>query len=53
MDKVKYNREFQNIDTQDKAYVLGLIYSDGYIEGIKNCHYAHHITLHEKDVYLL
>lgn len=53
MEITKYNREFQVIDTQDKAYILGLIYSDGYIEKVESKHYAHHITLHRDDLYLL
>lgn len=31
MKRVKYNGEFKTIDTQEKAYVLGLYYSDGYV----------------------
>ena len=27
--KTKYNSEFQIIDTEEKAYFLGLFYSDG------------------------
>ena len=51
-NKVKYNGEFKNIDTPEKAYVLGLIYSDGHI-GIYNNHYITTICLHKDDLYLL
>lgn len=53
MQITKYNREFQNIDTVEKAYVLGLIYSDGYIQSINNKSYCSTICLHENDKYLL
>lgn len=47
---MKYNNELQNIDTEHKAYLLGLFYSDGYVCNINNnCG----ITLHEQDVALL
>lgn len=45
-----YNRELQFIDTQEKAYLLGLFYSDGYVSTKAN---ACAITLHAKDLYLL
>lgn len=47
-----YNRELQVIDTPEKAYLLGLFYSDGCIT---NCHnsYSAKIVLHEKDKNLL
>jgi len=47
---MKYNNELQNINTQEKAYVLGLFYSDGYVCSINNnCG----ITLHNNDKELL
>lgn len=48
---VNYNREFQIIDTPEKAYVLGLIYSDGCI--IANGSYRTSIVLNQEDLYLL
>lgn len=45
-----YNREFEFIDTQEKAYVLGLFYADGYICSVNNdCG----ITLISDDSYIL
>lgn len=52
MTKVKYLREFQNIDTQEKAYVLGLWYADGYTYN-KNNNYFASLTLHLNDLYIL
>ena len=37
---------FDNIDTQNKAYILGFLYSDGNVSTIKNNIY---LSLHEKD----
>lgn len=45
-----YNRELQFIDNSEKAYLLGLFYSDGYVCSVNNnCG----ITLHAQDVCLL
>ena len=49
--QIKYNGEFKVIDTPEKAYVLGLIYSDGYVK--YNNGYRHTIVLHNDDVELL
>lgn len=47
---MKYTNELQQIDTQEKAYLLGLFYSDGYVcSSSNNCG----ITLHEQDLELL
>lgn len=47
---MKYTNELQQIDTQEKAYLLGLFYSDGYVcSSNNNCG----ITLHEQDLELL
>lgn len=47
---MKYNNELQKIDTQEKAYLLGLFYSDGYVCSTNNnCG----ITLHNNDNELL
>lgn len=32
---MKYNRELQEINTENKAYLLGLFYSDGSISRTK------------------
>lgn len=45
-----YNNELKVIDSPEKAYLLGLFYSDGCI--IENP-YTAHIVLHEDDKYLL
>lgn len=29
--KYYYNNEFEDIDTENKAYILGLFYSDGFV----------------------
>lgn len=47
-----YNNELKNIDSPEKAYLLGLFYSDGCIHSNDGTYYAS-ITLHEKDKYLL
>lgn len=55
MRRKKYNENyFQNIDTEDKAYFLGLIYSDGCILN-KQDEYRYKITLklHIKDKHIL
>ena len=49
--QIKYNGEFKIIDTPEKAYVLGLIYSGGYVK--YNNGYHHTIVLHNDDVELL
>lgn len=47
---MKYTNELQNIDTEEKAYLLGLFYSDGYVCSTNNnCG----ITLHNNDLLLL
>lgn len=47
---MKYTEQFNNIDNEIKAYVLGLFYSDGYVTSSNNnCG----ITLHQDDTYLL
>jgi len=51
---MKYNRELKTIDTQEKAYLLGLYYSDGYVYRKKDGYGSYTgITLHLKDEYLL
>lgn len=47
-----YNNELKNIDSPEKAYLLGLFYSDGCIYS-NNGNYYTSITLHEDDKYLL
>ena len=47
-----YNNELKNIDSQDKAYLLRLFYSDGCIFKKKGSYFAS-IVLHENDKYLL
>ena len=47
-----YNNELKNIDSSEKAYLLGLFYSDGCIHSSDGSYYAS-ITLHEDDKYLL
>lgn len=44
---------FKEIDTEDKAYFLGLIISDGCIHNTKNKQQLLSITLQEKDKYIL
>ena len=54
MKKKKYNENyFENIDTEDKAYFLGFICSDGCIENNKKT-YRYQVTLklHNKDKYI-
>lgn len=47
-----YNNELKNINSPEKAYLLGLFYSDGCIID-NNGSYAASIVLHENDKYLL
>lgn len=47
-----YNNEFKNINSPEKAYLLGLFYSDGCIYS-NDGHYYASIVLHEDDKYLL
>lgn len=47
-----YNNELKNIDSQEKAYLLGLFYSDGCV-CMSNKRYIAHIVLHEDDKPLL
>lgn len=47
-----YNNELRNIDSPEKAYLLGLFYSDGCISS-NDGHHSAHIVLHEEDKYLL
>lgn len=47
-----YNNELKNIDSPEKAYLLGLFYSDGCIHSSNGSYYAA-ICLHEDDKYLL
>lgn len=49
---ITYNREFQVINTPEKAYVLGFIYSDGTIGKYAN---GYHIGIcqHEDETYLM
>ena len=49
---IRYNGEFSKIDTPEKAYILGLIYSDG-CAGKYKTRYFHTIVLDEKDIDLL
>jgi hypothetical protein len=51
---MKYNRELKTIDTQEKAYLLGLYYSDGFIYRRKDGYGSHTgVTLHLQDEYML
>lgn len=51
--KRKFNSDyFQNIDSKNKAYFLGLIYADGYISFNKG-YYELGITLQSQDKYIL
>ena len=47
-----YNNELKNIDSPEKAYLLGLFYSDGCIHS-NDGNYCASVTLHEDDKYLL
>lgn len=50
---MKYLNELKRIDTQDKAYVLGLFYSDGHVTLSKKSNGAFcGITLHKNDEYI-
>lgn len=44
---------FENINTEQKAYILGLIYADGNISIPQSKNNKLRITLHEQDSYLL
>ena len=46
-----YNGFFKNIDTPNKAYWLGFIYADGYLESGKNKGFG--MSLQERDKYAL
>lgn len=47
-----YNNELKNIDSPEKAYLLGLFYSDGCVHSNDGSYHAS-IVLHEEDKYLL
>lgn len=47
---MKYNGEFKHIDTADKAYILGLIYSDGNIVWNEGQSYQAKIKMNDKCV---
>lgn len=52
--KYHYNNEFENIDTEDKAYILGLFYADGFVTyNEEKYNYFSGIKLHNQDVELL
>jgi hypothetical protein len=55
MRKKKFNENyFENIDSEDKAYFLGLIYADGcIINDSKNFRYRLVLKLHKKDTHIL
>jgi len=55
MKKKGYDEKyFENIDSEDKAYFLGLIYSDGcLINDYKNFRYRLVLKLHKKDKHIL
>ena len=44
-----YNRELQVIDTQEKAYLLGLFYADGNV-GINNSQCRIELSIKDKDL---
>lgn len=49
-----YNREFENIDTPEKAYVLGLWYADGFVSYNKEKYKSFSsVKLHIRDLELL
>ena len=51
MRKYKINEKFfSTIDTQEKAYVLGLLYADGYVNKLHTCIT---LALSEKDADIL
>ena len=48
---MKYNRELQEINTENKAYLLGLFYSDGSISRTKNTiKYSINLLLKDKEL---
>lgn len=47
---MKYNRELKSIDTQEKAYLLGQIYGDGYNGGEKTHSYKIMLTSNNGDI---
>ena len=49
---MKYSNELKSIDTQEKAYLLGLIYGDGYNGGHKYCSYKIMISSNNVDLEL-
>lgn len=55
MIRKKYNEKyFETINTEDKAYFLGLIFSDGCIVNDPEKHrYKLNIKLHKKDIHIL
>ena len=46
---MKYNGELKVIDTQDKAYLLGQIYGDGYNGGEEHHSYKIMLTSNKGD----
>lgn len=44
-----YNRELQSIDTQEKAYLLGLFYADGNV-GINQTQCRIELKLEDKEL---
>lgn len=51
MQKYNYLRELSDINSEEKAYLLGLLYSDGHVSIDK--YYMTSIVLEGKDLYLL
>ena len=52
--KYYYNNEFENIDTENKAYILGLFYSDGFVTyNEEKYNYFSGIKLHIQDLEIL
>lgn len=52
--KYFYNNEFEKIDTKDKAYILGLFYSDGFVTyNVKKYNYFSAIKIIKSDIRLL
>lgn len=47
-----YNNQLENIDTPEKAYLLGLYYSDGYVMYKKACYFSG-VSLIKTDIELL
>ena len=49
---IKYNGELKRIDTQEKAYLLGIIFGDGHVSSIKRYKVQIATTIKDEEIFL-